>query len=114
MSILFWKLYTLYNGVERAVSFEMKALAGTNIEIVHSLAKWKRMALYRYGFNAREGLYTDMNAIRRDEDLDNIHSIYVDQWDWEKVILKEERTLDKLKEIVTSIYYANWRSTKIW
>jgi aspartate--ammonia ligase len=92
------------NGIERAVSFEMKAIADTNIEIVHSLAKWKRMALYRYGFGVGEGLYTDMNAIRRDEDLDNLHSIYVDQWDWEKVILKEERTLDKLKEIVTSIY----------
>ncbi|GCD12352.1 aspartate--ammonia ligase [Clostridium tagluense] len=92
------------NGTERVVSFDMKALAGTNIEIVNSLAKWKRMALYRYGFEVGEGLYTDMNAIRRDEDLDNLHSIYVDQWDWEKVILKKERTLDKLKEIVTSLY----------
>ena len=92
------------NGIERVVSFDMKALADTNIEIVHSLAKWKRMALYRYDFEVGEGLYTDMNAIRRDEDLDNLHSIYVDQWDWEKVILKEERTLDKLKEIVTSLY----------
>ncbi|MCB2291732.1 aspartate--ammonia ligase [Clostridium sp. CS001] len=92
------------NGIERAVSFDMKAITDTNIEIVHSLAKWKRMALYRYGFNVGQGLYTDMNAIRRDEDLDNLHSIYVDQWDWEKVILKEERTLDKLKEIVISIY----------
>ena len=92
------------NGIERVVSFDMKALPGTNIEIVNSLAKWKRMALYRYGFEVGEGLYTDMNAIRRDEDLDNLHSIYVDQWDWEKVILKKERTLDKLKEIVTSLY----------
>ncbi|MEG2151633.1 MAG: aspartate--ammonia ligase, partial [Bacteroidaceae bacterium] len=62
------------------------------------------MALFRYGFNNGEGLYTDMNAIRRDEDLDNLHSIYVDQWDWEKIILKEERTINKLKEIVTTIY----------
>lgn len=92
------------NGIERVVSFDMKAITDTNIEIVNSLAKWKRMALYRYGFEVGEGLYTDMNAIRRDEDLDNLHSIYVDQWDWEKVILKEERTLDKLKEIVTSLY----------
>ena len=92
------------NGIERVVSFDMKALADTNIEIVNSLAKWKRMALYRYGFEVGEGLYTDMNAIRRDEDLDNLHSIYVDQWDWEKVILKEDRTIDKLKEIVTSLY----------
>ena len=92
------------NGIERVVSFDMKALPDTNIEIVNSLAKWKRMALYRYGFEVGEGLYTDMNAIRRDEDLDNLHSIYVDQWDWEKVILKKDRTLDKLKEIVTSLY----------
>ncbi len=92
------------NGTERVVSFDMKAIAGTPIEIVNSLAKWKRMALYRYGFEVGEGLYTDMNAIRRDEDLDNLHSIYVDQWDWEKVIIKKERTLDKLKEIVTSLY----------
>jgi len=92
------------NGIERVVSFDMKALPGTNIEIVNSLAKWKRMALYRYGFEVGEGLYTDMNAIRRDEDLDNLHSIYVDQWDWEKVILKKDRTIDKLKEIVTSLY----------
>ena len=92
------------NGTERPVSFDMKAIADSNIEIVHSLAKWKRMALYRYGFGAGEGLYTDMNAIRRDEDLDNLHSIYVDQWDWEKVLLKKERTLDKLKEIVSSLY----------
>jgi aspartate--ammonia ligase len=92
------------NGIERPVSFDMKAIEGANIEIVHSLAKWKRMALFRYGFSQGEGLYTDMNAIRRDEDVDNLHSIYVDQWDWEKVILKEERTLDKLKEVVRGIY----------
>lgn len=82
----------------------MKAIDDTNIEIVQSLAKWKRMALFRYGFSVGEGLYTDMNAIRRDEDVDNLHSIYVDQWDWEKVILKEERTMDKLKEVVQGIY----------
>ncbi|MEG0773693.1 aspartate--ammonia ligase [Clostridium sp.] len=92
------------NGVERPVTFDIKDMAGANVEIVHSLAKWKRMALFRYGFNNGEGLYTDMNAIRRDEDLDNLHSIYVDQWDWEKIILKEERTINKLKEIVTTIY----------
>jgi aspartate--ammonia ligase len=92
------------NGIERAVSFDMKAIADTNIEIVHSLAKWKRMALYRYDFGVGEGLYTDMNAIRRDEDLDNLHSIYVDQWDWEKVIVKEDRNLDALRETVTSLY----------
>jgi aspartate--ammonia ligase len=92
------------NGVERAVSFGIKAVNDARAEIVHSLAKWKRMALYRYGFVEGEGLYTDMNAIRRDEDLDNLHSIYVDQWDWEKVIKKEERTEEKLKEIVKGIY----------
>lgn len=92
------------NGTERAVSFGIKAVNERKAEIVHSLAKWKRMALYRYGFEPGEGLYTDMNAIRRDEDLDNLHSIYVDQWDWEKVIKKEERTEEKLKEIVSSIY----------
>lgn len=91
------------NGVERPVNFDLKA-TGEEVEIVHSLAKWKRLSLYRYGFEPGHGLYTDMNAIRRDEDLDNIHSIYVDQWDWEKIILKEERTEEKLKEIVRSIY----------
>lgn len=92
------------NGVERPVSFDMKAIKNTTLEIVQSLAKWKRMALFRYDFSAGEGLYTDMNAIRRDEDVDNLHSIYVDQWDWEKVILKEERTIDRLKEVVRGIY----------
>jgi len=92
------------NGVERPVAFDVKDVGGKEVEIVHSLAKWKRMALHRYGFGHGEGLYTDMNAIRRDEDLDNIHSIYVDQWDWERVLLKEERNLDTLKEIVTKIY----------
>lgn len=74
------------NGVESPVSFTMKGLPGETIEIVHSLAKWKRLALKRYGFGMHEGIYTNMNAIRKDEDLDNIHSIYVDQWDWEKVL----------------------------
>ena len=92
------------NGVERPVSFDLKAIKGTNVEIVQSLAKWKRIALKKYGFKPGEGLYTDMNAIRRDEDLDNIHSIYVDQWDWEKVITKEDRNLEYLKKTVRSIY----------
>ncbi len=92
------------NGVERPVSFDIKDIKGQYVEIVHSLAKWKRMALGRYGFEVGEGLYTDMDAIRRDEDLDNIHSIYVDQWDWEKIITKEERTEANLKEIVERIY----------
>jgi len=92
------------NGVERPVSFEVKDVGGEDVEIVHSLAKWKRMALKRYGFKKDEGLYTDMNAIRRDEDLDNLHSIYVDQWDWEKIIDKSERNIETLKSIVRQIY----------
>ncbi|MFW5998742.1 MAG: aspartate--ammonia ligase [Halanaerobiaceae bacterium] len=92
------------NGVERPVSFDIKAIDDIEVEIVQSLAKWKREALDRYGFKVGEGLYTDMNAIRRDEKLDNLHSLYVDQWDWEKVIKKEDRNLSKLKEIVTAIY----------
>lgn len=92
------------NGVERPVSFDIKAEENTELEIVHSLAKWKRMALYRYGFALGEGLYTDMNAIRRDEDLDNLHSIYVDQWDWEKVIEKKDRNEATLRETVKAIY----------
>lgn len=92
------------NGVERPVSFDVKGVGGDTVEIVHSLAKWKRMALKRYGFQVGEGLYTDMNAIRRDEDLDNLHSVYVDQWDWEKIIDKRERTEETLKEIVKKIY----------
>ncbi len=91
------------NGVERAVSFDIKDI-GSEYEIVHSLAKWKRFALKRYGFNVGEGLYTDMNAIRRDEDLDNIHSVFVDQWDWEKIITKEQRTMETLKNAVKCIY----------
>lgn len=92
------------NGVERPVSFEMKDYEGEVIEIIHSLAKWKRLALKRYGLQAGEGIYTDMNAIRRDEELDNTHSIYVDQWDWEKVITREDRNLNFLEETVMKIY----------
>ena len=92
------------NGVERPVSFEVKGIDNKEVEVVHSLAKWKRMALFRYGFGVGEGLYTDMDAIRRDEDLDNIHSIYVDQWDWEKIIAKEDRTEDTLKNVVRTLY----------
>ena len=91
------------NGVERPVEFDVKE-TGTKLQIVHSLAKWKRYALREYGFSVDEGLYTDMNAIRRDEDTDNIHSIYVDQWDWEKVIAKSDRTLSTLKQTVKKIY----------
>lgn len=90
------------NGVERAVSFEIKETGGT-AEVVHSLAKWKRLALKEYGFHVGEGIYTDMNAIRRDEGMDNLHSIYVDQWDWERIITKEDRNIDFLKEIVIKI-----------
>ena len=85
------------NGIERPVRFDVKQ-TGADVEVVHSLAKWKRQALKRYGFPVGEGLYTDMNAIRRDEALDNLHSIYVDQWDWEKVITKEQRTMATLKD----------------
>ena len=91
------------NGVERPVSFDVLE-TGEQVEIVHSLAKWKRMALKTYGFSTGEGLYTDMNAIRRDEVTDNIHSIFVDQWDWEKIIPPEERTIDTLKATVRAIY----------
>lgn len=94
------------NGVERPVAFEIKDPDHTTAEIVHSLAKWKRFALQKYGFSAGEGLYTDMNAIRRDEDTDNIHSIYVDQWDWEKIITPEERCEETLRETVRAIYKA--------
>ncbi len=93
------------NGYERPVSFDVPAV-GTQVQVVHSLAKWKRLALKRYNFGVGGGLYTDMNAIRRDEALDNIHSIYVDQWDWEKVITRETRNLDYLKLIVRSIVRA--------
>lgn len=95
------------NGIERPVAFDAKDLPKDDtVEIVHSLAKWKRMALKKYGFGIHEGLFTNMNAIRRDEDLDNFHSIYVDQWDWEKIIAKEERTEDTLKETVRKIFSA--------
>ena len=90
------------NGVERAVSFDIPD-AGREAQVVHSLAKWKRMALYRYQFSVGEGLYTDMNAIRRDEELDNLHSVYVDQWDWEKVIAPRDRNEAYLKETVRTI-----------
>ena len=90
------------NGVERKVHFTMKNIEG-EAEVVQSLAKWKRLALYRYGYKADEGLYTDMNAIRRDDDTDNLHSLFVDQWDWCRVITKEERNEDFLKEIVAKI-----------
>ncbi len=93
------------NGVERAVNFDIKE-TGKEAHIVHSLAKWKRQALQKYGFPVGQGLYTDMNAIRRDEEMDNLHSIYVDQWDWEKVIRKEDRNLAFLKRTVQRIYEA--------
>ena len=93
------------NGVERPVDFDLKE-GHRQAEIVHSLAKWKRYALKQYGFQPGEGLYTDMNAIRRDEDTDNVHSVYVDQWDWEKVITKEERNRETLEQVVRSVYKA--------
>ena len=93
------------NGVERPVSFDVLE-TGETAEVVHSLAKWKRLALKRYGFPEGTGLYTDMNAIRRDEELDNLHSVYVDQWDWEKVIRPEERTMDTLRETMDRIVSA--------
>jgi len=94
------------NGVERPVSFDILDIPGSNAEIVQSLAKWKRMALRHYGFHAGEGLYTDMDAIRRDEVLDNLHSVYVDQWDWELVITREQRTLEFIREVVRKIVRA--------
>lgn len=94
------------SGVERTVRFEVKDMDGQRAEIVQSLAKWKRMALGRYHIPSGHGLYTDMNAIRRDEELDNLHSIYVDQWDWEKVIDKEDRNEEYLKQVVTKLYNA--------
>jgi len=93
------------NGVERAVEFDIKETK-SNAQIVHSLAKWKRMALHKYGFPVGEGLYTDMNAVRRDEEMGNLHSIYVDQWDWEKVIDKATRNEDFLKKTVITIVNA--------
>ncbi|MBR0132446.1 MAG: aspartate--ammonia ligase [Lachnospiraceae bacterium] len=93
------------NGVERKVDFDMKSEGG-EAEVVQSLAKWKRLALYRYGYRVGEGIYTDMNAIRRDDDMDNVHSIFVDQWDWEKVITRDQRNVQFLKETVKSIVKA--------
>ena len=92
------------NGVERPVTFGIKEMNDYEAEIVHSLAKWKRYALKKYDFQVGEGLSTDLSAIRRDEDTDNIHSIYVDQWDWEKIITKEERTLETLQSVVRTVY----------
>lgn len=92
------------NGVEHAVSFGIEAMGGACAEVVHSLAKWKRAKLAAYDIAPGYGLYTDMNAIRTSEDLDNLHSLYVDQWDWEKSIRPEDRTLDYLKATVESIY----------
>ncbi len=93
------------NGIERPVAFDIPSVEG-EAQVVHSLAKWKRLALYRYQFSVGEGLYTDMNAIRRDETLDNLHSVYVDQWDWEKVIAPRDRTAEHLKETVRTIVRA--------
>jgi len=94
------------NGLEHAVTFTSKDVGDKTVEIVHSLAKWKRQALANYGLLIGEGIYTDMNAIRKDEDLDNTHSIYVDQWDWELIISKEDRHLEFLKNVVRKIYTA--------
>lgn len=91
------------NGIERAVSFDILSMKNVEAQIVHSLAKWKRLALYNYGYSIGEGIYTNMNAIRRDEMPDNLHSFYVDQWDWEKVISREDRNIDFLKKTVNSI-----------
>ena len=92
------------NGVERPVAFDMKSIPGETFEVVQSLAKWKRLALGQYGFEPGEGLYTNMNAIRRDEDLDELHSCYVDQWDWEMVITREDRNEQFLEGVVRSIF----------
>ncbi len=94
------------NGVERKVEFDIKEIPGVEAEVVQSLAKWKRSALYKYGYEAGEGIYTDMNAIRRDDNVDNLHSVFVDQWDWERVISAEERNEDFLKSIVVKIVNA--------
>jgi len=100
------------NGVERKVEFDMKEIEGV-AEVVQSLAKWKRMALDRYGFNPGEGIYTDMNALRRDDDCDNIHSLFVDQWDWEKVITEDLRTVEYLKDTVRKIITALCETQKV-
>lgn len=93
------------NGIERPVAFDIRNIEG-EVEIVHSLAKWKRLALKRYGFEVNKGIYTDMNAIRRDEEVDNLHSVYVDQWDWEKIIRPQDRTLAYLRQTVVKILKA--------
>ena len=94
------------NGFEKPVTFEIRSMPETEIEIVHSLAKWKRLALKKYGFTPGQGLYTNMDAIRKDEDLDNLHSVYVDQWDWERVIVNEQRNFETLKREVIEIFNA--------
>ena len=104
LSILISGLNDNLNGVERPVTFDIKEQNGREAEVVQSLAKWKRYALKKYGFSYGEGLYTDMNAIRRDEITDNIHSIFVDQWDWEKIIKKDERTIATLMDTVKVVY----------
>ena len=102
------------NGVERKVKFSVKEIDGCECEVVQSLAKWKRLALYRYGYESGSGIYTDMNAIRRDDDMDNIHSLFVDQWDWERIITKEERNVEFLKSIVRKISNAlHYTSEKV-
>ena len=98
------------NGVERPVTFPIKDLGDAKAEVVHSLAKWKRLTLAEYGIESGYGIYTDMNAIRADEELDNLHSLYVDQWDWEAVITRDQRTLAYLKNIVRRIYAAILRT----
>ena len=98
------------NGVERAVTFPIKDLGDQKAEVVHSLAKWKRLTLSEYQIESGYGIYTDMNAIRADEELDNLHSLYVDQWDWEAVMTKEERNIEFLKNVVKRIYAAILRT----
>ncbi len=98
------------NGIERPVSFPIKDLGDAQAEVVHSLAKWKRLTLADYQYRTGYGIYTDMNAIRSDEELGNLHSLYVDQWDWERVITNEDRNVDFLKEIVNRIYAAMIRT----
>lgn len=101
------------NGVERKVNFTLKEQEDTEVEIVQSLAKWKRAALAKYGYNPGEGIYTDMNAIRRDDDVDNLHSVFVDQWDWEAVITRDDRNVDFLKNIVRKIAAAIYETKQI-
>ncbi len=100
------------NGIERPVTFNMKYDEGCTAEIVHSLAKWKRYALKKYGFSEGEGLVADMSAVRRDEETDNIHSIYVDQWDWEKIMTREQRNIEFLQDTVRNVYKALRKTEK--